>query len=394
VTETRWRNKGSQPIRVTTVNGTVTVRRRVYWANQYGCCAPLDTWLGLTQKYSQGVREMVARLGLDSSYRKATEDLQRLAQLSLSYQTFREVFQREGQKIRQAQQSETYGPTFTAQDCHRHANDPTCLITGADGFQVPLITDTEQRKRRGNAKRRRQTLRRQGHKLKALPPRPRGADHGWKEAKLVTFYDPGNDRRYTAATTGNHRVLGRLMRHYATELQLDQADRKYSVSDGAAWIRRQYQQQLPMLDAMILDYYHLKDHLVECAKVLHGEGTDEATGWRKALSRTVCNAGPLEAITELGALARRHRGRKRQALQKLQGYLGKRLDMTDYPRFLAEGFQIGSGPTEAQCRCLESRLKGRGRRWNRCGIDAHLAISCLYYNRNQWSTHWPKAASP
>ena len=48
-------------------------------------------------------------------------------------------------------------------------------------------------------------------KATSLPPRRRGADQKWKEAKLVTFYDPDNDRRYTAATTGNHHALGRLM---------------------------------------------------------------------------------------------------------------------------------------------------------------------------------------
>ena len=372
----------------------MAIRRRVYWTNQYGCCAPLDAWLGLSQKYSQGVREMVTRMGLDSSYRKATEDLKRLAQVHLSYQTFREVFQREGQKVRQAQRTAAYGPAFTARDCRRRREDPTCVITGADGFHVPLITDPEKRKRRETAKRRRVTLRRQGHTLKPLPPRPRGVDQKWKEAKLVTFYDEGNERRYTAATTGNHHALGRLMRQHAAQLQLDRADRKYAISDGADWIRRQYQQQLPMLDAMILDYFHFRDQTITCAKVLHGEGTDEAAEWRKALCATLRKSGPTEAVTELGLLARSHRGRKRQALQTLQGYIGKRLDMLDYPRFLADDLQIGSGPTEAQCKTLTHRLKGRGRRWNRVGIEAHLAISCLYHNANQWSTYWPAAKMP
>ncbi len=199
----------------------------------------------------------------------------RLAQIGLSYQTFRAVFQRQGQKVRQAQRSEAYGPTFTAEDCCQQPNDPTCLVTGDDGFHVPLITDDEQRKRRENAKRRRRKLRRQGRKLSALPPRPRGADQKWKEAKLVTFYDPGNDYRYTAATTGNHQALGRLMRRHAAQLQLGKADRKYSVTDGVKWIRHQYRQQPPMLDAMILDYYHFRDQTIACAKVLYGEGTDE-----------------------------------------------------------------------------------------------------------------------
>ena len=337
---------------------------------------------------------MISRLGLDSSYRKAAEDLGRLAQIVLSYQTFRSLFQSEGQQVRQAQRTEAYGPTFTAGDCHRRPQEPTCIITGADGFHVPLITEAEQRKRRAHARERRRRLRRQGHPLKALPPRPRGADQKWKEAKLVTFYAPGNERRYTAATTGNHQVLGRLMRRHAAQLQLNRADRKYSVSDGADWIGHQYRQQLPMLDAMILDYYHLRDQTIACAKVLYGEGTDEATEWRQALCATLKTSGPLDVVTDLGTLAKRRRGRKHQALRKLQSYIGKRLEMLDYPRFLAEDFQIGSGPTEAQCKSLTARLKGRGRRWNRPGIDAHLALSCLYHNSKQWTTYWPKATRP
>jgi hypothetical protein len=210
----------------------------------------------------------------------------------------------------------------------------------------------------------------------------------------VTFYDPSGHHRYTAATTGNHRVLGRLMRRHAGQLQLDQADRKYSVSDGADWIRCQYQQQLPMLDAMILDYYHLREQTIRCGHTLFGEGSDAASEWRKAVCTTMRQSGPMEALTQLGLLRKKHRGRKRQALASLQGYIGKRVQMLDYPGFLDEGFQIGSGPTESQCKCLTGRLKGRGRRWKRQGIEAHLAISCLYHNSKQWTTYWPKATRP
>jgi len=94
---------------------------------------------------------------------------------------------------------------------------------------------------------------------RAVPPAcPRGADQKWKEAKRVTFYDLSGRHRYTAATTGNHRILGRLMRRHARQLGLDKAERKYSVSDGADWIGHQYQQQLPMLDARVLDHFHLR----------------------------------------------------------------------------------------------------------------------------------------
>jgi hypothetical protein len=379
---------------VTTVNGQIPIRRRVYWAASYGCCAPVDDWLGVTEKYSQGVREMVCRVGLDGSYRKAAEDLQRLSQIGLSYQTLRTVFQGQGRKARVAAQSPELKPRFTAADCRVRIEEPTCLITGADGFQVPLITDQEQRTRREKAKQRRVKLRRDGHPLRPLPPRPRGSAQRWKEAKLVTFYDLGGRHQHTVATTGNHQAAGRLMRQAATQLHLDQADRKYSVSDGAEWIRRQYQQQLPMLEAMILDYYHFRDHTIGCAKTLYGEGADMASPWRKAFCTTMIQSGPLEALTQLGDLAKTHRGDKRQAVQALQGYIAGHTQMLEYPRYLAEGYAIGSGPTESQCKGLAARLKGRGRRWHRSAIDAHLALSCLYTNTGQWAAYWPNLPTP
>jgi hypothetical protein len=337
---------------------------------------------------------MVCRIGLDGSYRKSADDLGRLSQITLSYQSLRKVFQSEGQKLLIARRTGELSPTFNAEQCRAAADKPTCLITGADGFQVPLITDEEKRKRRARATRRRAKLRRKGHTLAPLPERSRGSDQRWKEAKLVTFYDPSGRYQHTAATTGNHEVLGQIMRREAAKLRLDKADHKYSISDGAEWIRRQYSRQLPMLDEMILDYYHLRDQAVVCSKSLYGEGTTEAQQWRKSFCRTMLGSGPLEALSELAVQTRNHRGRKRQALQSLHGYIARRTQMMDYPRYLAEGFQIGSGPAESQCKGLSSRLKGRGRRWNSNAIDAHLAVRCLHSNSGQWSTYWPKASVP
>ena len=337
---------------------------------------------------------MVCRVGLDGSYRKAAEDLLRLSQIALSYQTLRDLFQREAQKVRTVTGKGELTPTFTAEDCRVRAEEPTCVITDADGFQVPQITEAEQRKRRVKAKQRRRRLRQQGHTLRPLPPRPGGADQKWKEAKLVTFYDPSGRHRDTAATTGNHQAAGRLMRSHAAQLHLNRADRKYSVSDAAEWIRRQYQQQLPMLDASILDYYHFRDHTIACAQTLFGEGTDAASQWREAFCTKMIRSGPVEALTELAVLSQKHRGGKRQAVTALQGYIAHHTDMMDYPHYIAQGYQTGSGPTESQCKSLAGRLKGRGRRWKRSAIDAHLALSCLYNNSGQWRIYWPKVSMP
>jgi len=83
---------------------------------------------------------------------------------------------------------------------------------------------------------------------------------------------------YAIGTSGDHQVLGRMMRRHAAMIKLDQADVAYSVSDGAPWIRRQYGCQLPMLKANILDYYHLRDHVIKAACVVFGEGTAQGGG--------------------------------------------------------------------------------------------------------------------
>ena len=73
-------------------------------------------------------------------------------------------------------------------------------------------------------------------------------------------------------------------------------------ADGAAWIRSQDQQQLPMLDAMILDYYHLRSHVTETSYVQHGEGTGEAVSWREQMMGVVWASGPLALQDRWGAL--------------------------------------------------------------------------------------------
>ena len=78
---------------------------------------------------------------------------------------------------------------------------------------------------------------------------------------------------------------------------------------------------------------------------------------------------------------------KRQALDSLRDYVGKRIAMTDYPAFLNKNYDIGSGPTESFCGCLTQRLKGPGMRWDKTNAQALMALASLYYS-NQWDKYW------
>jgi len=45
------------------------------------------------------------------------------------------------------------------------------------------------------------------------------------------------------------------------------------------------------------------------------------------------------------------------------------------PEFRAKSWQIGSGPTEAECKTTTRRVKGRGCRWNTDNAEAMMALA-------------------
>jgi hypothetical protein len=366
-----------------TVNGRVVIRRTVYWNREQGSVVPVDGWLGIRQgRYSPGVREMCCREATGSDFRQAAEDLKRVGQIELTHETLRQVVETEGGHAAEMQRRGRIRPDWTAADCRCSRQESTCLITGADGVKVPLVTEAEKAKRRALRRRRGPKARRRRGRIR------RGSDQAYKEFKIVAFYDPSKVHQYALGTSGDHRVLGRLMRREGSQLRIDEAQRKYSVSDGAEWIRRQYQVQLPMLEANVLDYYHLREHIITASYRVFGEGTAAAQAWREEMMGVVLEAGPVRLLEEVGQLRRRTRsGSKRRALEGLQNYVAARVDMLHYPSFRAQGYEIGSGPTEAFCKTLTARLKGAGMRWDKPNAEGMMALASIR-SSGLWDQYW------
>ncbi len=324
---------------------------------------------------------MGCREALHCSFAVASDNLQRTAQLSLAGRSVREMVENQGQAVMTAQRKGALRPAFTAAE-----STAQTVITGADGVMVPRVTETQKQKRRETESTKRI---KQGRSSMARVGRPRqGSDGSYKEFKVLTFYDPDKSHCHVVATSGNHEALGRLMRREARRLRLAQAKVKYALSDGAEWIAHQYRRQLPLLDEHILDYYHLRDHVVEASHTLYGEGTKKAQQWREEMMGCVWEQGSLVLLHRLGPYVRRHRrGPKHEALKSLRDFVGKRVAMTDYPTFRQLGYDCGSGPTESLCGRLTARLKGPGMRWDKANAEAMMALACVYHS-GLWSTYW------
>ncbi len=89
--------------------------------------------------------------------------------------------------------------------------------------------------------------------------------------------------------------------------------------------------------------------------------------------RVVATGGNPEA---LGRLLRRDARRLGVA----------RAAMIRYPESRAQGWDIGSGPTEGLCKTMAARLKGSGMRWDPAGASAMLNLTALE-DSNEWEAY-------
>jgi hypothetical protein len=375
------------------VNGRVKLWRRWWYGLQTGSLAPADEVVdreGTT--VTRGVREMACRQNQGStSFDKAAENLARTAQITMSGEQLRLLVEAEGRKVQAAQQAATLDTAWTAADCP--ALKEGCVVpgktrvyTGCDGVMVPVITQAEKQTRRKKVKEKRRTC---GKKRRPLPPLRKGTDQAWKEFKVVYFYDEQVRRQHVAVTHLNHAAAGQLMRREADRLDFRQADERIANVDGAPWIREQLQHHLAELDGLGLDFYHLGENVHRARRVVFGEESAEGHEWAEELMHTFKHQGydrAWEQLVQWRAKLTRS-PKKRRAADRLLNYVAERREMIRYPQFMAQGWQIGSGPTEAQCKLTVGRLKGRSRRWDRPNATAIAALDSLERS-GQWQLYW------
>lgn len=376
-----------------TVNGRIRLWRRWWHASQTGSVAPADEVMDRRgETVTPGVREMACRENQAATcFEKAAENLARTAQLALSGEQLRLLVEREGRRVLAVQQAAVLDTAWTAVDCAvveegRVVREKTRVYTGCDGVMVPVVTHAEKLKRRTLVKEKRRKC---GRKRRPLPPLRKGADKAWKEFKVVYYYNEDMRHQHVAVTHQNHEAAGRLLRREADRLQFRQARERVALVDGAPWIREQMNYHLAELDGLGLDFYHLGENVHRARRVVFGEESTAGKAWADELMHVFKHEGYAAAWERLvqwrAALGRSPT--KRKAADRLLHFVSTRQDMIRYPEFRGRAWQIGSGPTESQCKLTVGRLKGRSRRWDRPNASAVAALDSLERS-GQWQKYW------
>lgn len=165
-----------------------------------------------------------------------------------------------------------------------------------------------------------------------------------------------------------------------------QAREKIFAADGGDWcweIHHRY-----FSDATgILDWFHVSEHVWATAHVVHAQ--DEAAKlWATEALRVMRYEGGAGLVEWLQCQRPSLRCTKRKSIDQLLGYLQTRIWQTDYPRYRAAGWQIGTGMIESTAKQLVGiRLKGPGMHWSEAGAVAVTALRAHNLNDN-WHNFW------
>ena len=86
--------------------------------------------------------------------------------------------------------------------------------------------------------------------------------------------------------------------------------------------------------------------------------------------------------------------RARAAHDDALTYFGNHSERMNDPKYLAKGWQIGSGSEEPACKnVVNQRLSMGGMRWGEAGADAVAHLRALFRSEvGQWDAFWSLAA--
>ena len=144
---------------------------------------------------------------------------------------------------------------------------------------------------------------------------------------------------------------------------------------------------LLFLQVILLDFYHLAEHVHATARCCLGEGAAARTWASERLSQV--KRGEIDAtLAAIATLQNRARSpTKLQSLRGLHKYINDRREMLDYARAISEGWDIGSGPTEATCKTMTLRLKRPGMKWDRDNAASMMSLTALRES-GQWNSYF------
>lgn len=341
---------------------------------------PTDEALRLTEPLTPGATEVVTLAGGQSAFDEAaTLALPRLAGLQVSAATVERTVNRVGADLH-ARRSE--GQTFgevPAWKWRCDASGRTCGYVSLD------LTGVRQQAKGGGKKEARMIA--VGEVFNPTPT------HEKKQQRI-------HEARYVCGLMPLEEI-GRQLGREARAVKLGDADVLIGLTDGGAGLED------CLLDHVfaglgkpiefILDFYHASEHLHDFLKAWIPHDPErrhqEAHEWCHRLK----HEGGEAVLKDLRALdLSTSSDAARESHRLLCGYYHSNLHRMDYPRYVVNGWHIGSGTIESACKTVvNARMDGGGMRWSEPGTDAMGHVRAILKSQPAvWRGYWNSPARP
>jgi hypothetical protein len=185
---------------------------------------------------------------------------------------------------------------------------------------------------------------------------------------------------------------GPPLRQQAAQVGRERAELGIALTDGGSGLEEFVRANFGRPDlVVILDFWHVAAYLAELAKARHPGDEEPSTALRGRWCHTMKHEGGAAILAVLRGLELpKRRPAVAQAYEEAVRYIGNNVHWMDYPRYLAEGWPVGSGSVESAWKTVVGqRRKLAGRRWREKGTDAVCHHRSLFKSEpGQWDAFW------
>lgn len=364
--------------------GQVPCVRAYYYCGRCGHgLAPWDRAVGLTARsFTPAAERLVCLAGTlsDGFEEAATKVLPEMASLRVAETTVQRTTEAAGQRAADHLRA---GGTFAFPhpwDWHKDARGRTCAYVGID-----LTGVRQQAKKGGKAEGR------MPYVAMIFNPVPELPDD-------TPYRSPANARMQARYLSGLYDLdqLGVELRKQAGQVGMDKAEVWIGLTDGGNGLEEFVRRNFPRPPVLILDFWHASEYLTELGQLLYPG--DEETRQRVVgqWCRTLKREGGTRVLEILQALPASRKPAIREKQTATLNYFRNNVHRMDYPRYVANGWSIGSGAVESACKTVVGqRLKLSGMRWREYGTDTICHLRALFKSETgQWQAFWRRSPQP
>ena len=355
----------------TGVNGSILFKRRYYICTNSECkntVFPFDEQLNLlTQQKACGrFEEQICHLSAYMPFDQVRQYLENFERVKITETMIRETAERRGSFFKQIEERNAVSTSSSTEERYfDKAKTSECQYIQVDGAMVP-IRKTENSK----------------------------VSVEYKENKAAIIFakedmkkDKVKQKFFCTSLGKNVKHFEMLLKGLAIKTKSYKAKQIVFISDGAEWIDRLRERLFPE-SIHILDFYHAKEHLYNCAKKIFGEkNISKIKIWVEPLEKLLIEGNVKQICKQLKNDIGNYRKHETE-IRNLYNYYISRIEKMRYNIFRENEYYIGSGAIESAHKYLmQQRLKQAGMKWSISGATAIIKLREIIYS-NLWRETW------